>query len=162
VSERGKGRLLDSEMRGRDVMADTKVLIVDDEEDFANTLAERMRSRGLIAHVATSGEEALKAIAGASYDAVVLDLVMPGINGIETLKRMLSLRSELQVIMLTGRGSIEKGVEAVRGGAFEFLEKPVNFDTLLSRIDEAKSRKTALTEETMKEMIEEMLRRWGV
>jgi len=142
-------------------MADTKILIVDDEEEFASTLAERMNNRGLKADTVTSGEEALQSIADVSYDAIVLDLAMPGMDGIETLKRMLSLRPELQIILLTGRGTIQKGIEAVKSGAFEFLEKPVKFDTLLSKIDEAKSRKMTLTAEKTNDMIDELLKRKG-
>ncbi len=142
-------------------MAELRVLIVDDEEDFANTLAERMKNRGLIADTVSSGEEALTAITRALYDAIVLDLAMPGMDGIETLKRMLAVKPELQVILLTGRGTIEKGIESMRSGAFEFLEKPIKFDVLLSKVSEAKSRAMALTEGKTKEMIEEMLRRWG-
>jgi DNA-binding NtrC family response regulator len=142
-------------------MAELRVLIVDDEEDFAATLAERMNGRGLIAETVSSGEEALIAVSRAVYDAVVLDLAMPGMDGIETLKRMLAIKPQLQVILLTGRGTIEKGIESIRSGAFEFLEKPIKFDTLLSKVNEAKSRAMALTEEKTKDMIEEMLRRWG-
>jgi DNA-binding NtrC family response regulator len=143
------------------MMADLRVLIVDDEEEFATTLAERMKNRGLIADVALSGRDGLAAVTNASYDAVVLDLAMPGMDGLETLKRMLAVKPELQVILLTGRGTIEKSVESIRSGAFEFLEKPIKFDTLLSKVSEAKARKRELTEEKTQEMIEEMLRRWG-
>jgi DNA-binding NtrC family response regulator len=143
------------------MMADLRVLIVDDEEEFATTLAERMKNRGLIADVALSGRDGLAAVTNASYDAVVLDLAMPGMDGLETLKRMLAVKPELQVILLTGRGTIEKSVESIRSGSFEFLEKPIKFDTLLSKVSEAKARKRELTEEKTQEMIEEMLRRWG-
>ena len=142
-------------------MANTRVLIVDDEEEFANTLAERMTNRGLEAHTVSTGEEALESIKHMSFDAIVLDLAMPGIDGIETLKRMLALKPELQIILLTGRGTIEKGVEAVRSGAFEFLEKPVKFDALLGKIVEAKTKTTTLTIEKTGDMIDEILKRKG-
>jgi DNA-binding NtrC family response regulator len=143
-------------------MPETRVLIIDDEEEFANTLAERMRTRGLIADTVNSGEEAVKSAANALYDVAVLDLAMPGMDGIETLRRLLSIRPELQVILLTGHGTVGKSVEAVKSGAFEFLEKPVKFDDLLSKISEAKSRKSALAEEKMDDMVEEILRRYGI
>ncbi|RKX21073.1 MAG: response regulator [Candidatus Zixiibacteriota bacterium] len=142
-------------------MASTRILIVDDEEEFANTLAERMRNRNLEVDTVSNGEEALESIVGVSYDAVVLDLAMPGMDGIETLKQMLSIKPDLQVILLTGRGSVEKGVEAIKSGAFEFLEKPVKFENLLDKINMAKSKKDALSEEHTSDMIDEILRRKG-
>jgi DNA-binding NtrC family response regulator len=142
-------------------MPNTSVLIVDDEEDFANTLAERMNNRGLKVDVAFNGESALEFVESKPYDAVVLDLAMPGMDGIETLKRMLALNSNLQVIILTGRATVKKGVEAVREGAFEFLEKPVRFDTLVDKINLAKSRASELTEERLNDMIDEIMKRRG-
>lgn len=142
-------------------MTDTRVLIVDDEEDFANALAERMRNRDLQVDIVGNGEDAIKSVSEAAYDAVVLDMIMPGLDGIETLKQILSINPDLQVILLTGRGTIEKGVEAVKYGAFEFLEKPVKFDILLSKIDKAKSVKAALTEERTNEMIDKIMRSKG-
>ncbi|MCK4462009.1 MAG: response regulator, partial [candidate division Zixibacteria bacterium] len=87
----------------------TRVLIVDDERDFAGALAERMQNRGLEVDTAYSGPEALKFVASRTYHAVVLDLAMPGMDGIETLQRMLSLNADLQVILLTGRATVDKG-----------------------------------------------------
>lgn len=142
-------------------MPNTRVLIVDDEEEFASSLAERMRNRGLIADTVNSGEEAVKSVAQGLYDVAVLDLAMPGMDGIETLKQLLSVKPELQVILLTGYATIGKSVEAVKSGAFEFLEKPVKFDDLLDKIREAESKKTALTEEKMDEMVKEIIRRYG-
>ena len=142
-------------------MADTRVLIVDDEEDFANALAERMINRGLAVDIVGNGEAAIESVGQTSYDAIVLDLIMPGLDGIETLKQMLQIKPNLQIILLTGRGTIEKGIEAVRSGAFEFLEKPVKFDSLLKKIDKAKSKKAALTEEKTNELINEILKRKG-
>lgn len=142
-------------------MENTKVLIVDDEIDFVDALAERMRNRGLVVDTAFSGQEALEFVTSKTYHAIVLDLAMPGMDGIETLKRMLSLNADLQVILLTGRATVDKGIEAMRSGAFEFLEKPVNIDTLITRIGDAKSRKTALTETKMDDMIEKIVKRKG-
>jgi len=142
-------------------MPKTQVLIVDDEEDFANALAERMTNRGLTADVAFSGDKALELVESKPYDAVVLDLAMPGMDGIETLKRMLAINADLQVIILTGRATVTQGVEAVKEGAFEFLEKPVHIDALVDKINVAKSRKSTLTEERLNEMIDEITKRKG-
>ena len=142
-------------------MEKTRVLIVDDERDFAGALAERMQKRGLEVDTAFSGPEALKFVASRTYHAVVLDLAMPGMDGIETLQRMLSLNADLQVILLTGRATVDKGIEAMKSGAFEFLEKPVKIDTLVAKIDDAKSRKTALTELRIDDMIDEIVKHKG-
>ena len=139
----------------------TRVLIVDDEEDFANALSERMRNRGLEADTAFNGPDAIKLVKSHSYDAIVLDLAMPGMDGIETLKRMLAVNANLQVIILTGQATVSKGVEAVKEGAFEFLEKPVRLDELVGKIGQAKSVCTALTESRINDMIDEIVKRKG-
>jgi DNA-binding NtrC family response regulator len=142
-------------------MPNTRVLIVDDEEDFATALAERMTNRGLQADVAFNGESALEFVESKPYDAVVLDLAMPGMDGIETLKRMLAHNPDLQVIILTGKATVKQGVEAVREGAFEFLEKPVRIDMLVDKINVAKSKKAMLSEERLNDMINEIMKRRG-
>lgn len=139
----------------------TRVLIVDDEEDFANALSERMRNRGLEADTAFNGPDAIKLVKSHRYDAIVLDLAMPGMDGIETLKRMLAVNANLQVIILTGQATVSKGVEAVKEGAFEFLEKPVRLDELVGKIGQAKSVGTALTESRINDMIDEIVKRKG-
>ncbi len=142
-------------------MIKARILIVDDEEDFATALAERMVNRGFSVDTAFSGSEALEFVQSKPYDAVVLDLAMPGMDGMETLKSMLTIKADLQVIILTGRATVPKSVKAVKEGAFEFLEKPVRLDDLVGKIDEAKSRSTALTEEKMNEMMDEIMKRRG-
>jgi DNA-binding NtrC family response regulator len=142
-------------------MAGTRVLIVDDEVDFAKALAERMVSREFDVDTAFDGSAALEFVQSKSYDAVVLDLSMPGMDGMETLKRMLSINADLQVIILTGRATVAKGVAAVKEGAFELLEKPVQLNDLVGKIDEAKSRSIALSESKMNDMIDEITKRRG-
>ena len=111
-----------------------RVLLVDDETEFTDAIGERMRMRGLDVDTAATGEEGLDKAARTHYDAVVLDLAMPGIDGMETLRRLMEMQSDSQVIMLTAHGTIEKGVEAVKQGAADFMEKPVDFDKLLKRL----------------------------
>ena len=142
-------------------MAKTHVLVVDDEQDFASALAERMRTRGLDADTAFSGEDAIELIKTRTYDAVVLDLAMPGMDGIATLKAMLALNADLQVIILTGQATVSAGVEALKQGAFEFVEKPVKLDDLVGKIDQASSRSSELTESSMNDMIDQILKRRG-
>ncbi len=142
-------------------MAAIQVLIVDDEEEFANTLAERMRNRDIVVNVVGNGEDAIASVSKTAYDAIILDLIMPGLDGIETLKQILSINPDLQVILLTGRGTVSKSVEALKIGAFEFLEKPIKFDDLLGKIDNAKSLKTTLSEKRTQEMIDKIIGRKG-
>ena len=142
-------------------MEKTQVLVVDDEQDFATALVERMQNRGLAAECVFSGEDAVERVKSHHFDAVVLDLAMPGMDGIETLKAMLSVNADLQIIILTGRATVSAGVEAVKKGAFEFLEKPVKLGELVTKIDKARARASALTETKMNDMIDEIMKRRG-
>ena len=119
-----------------------KVLLVDDEEDFVNTLAERMKNRGMDVTTSTSAMEALGKIEEESFDAVVLDLMMPGFDGLQALKIIKEKRPEIQVILLTGHASVRSGVEAIKLGATEFLEKPANIEVLTEKIKKIMSEKS--------------------
>jgi DNA-binding NtrC family response regulator len=142
-------------------MAKANVLLVDDEEDFTATLAERMEERGLQVDVSSNGPDAIRQVEDKSYDAVVLDLAMPGMNGIETLKRLLAKKPDLQVILLTGRATVRDGVEAMASGAVEFLEKPADLDTLMKHIEKASVNRVLLTEKRVQKTITEILRKKG-
>lgn len=138
-------------------MVKTRVLLVDDEVDFVETLAERLRSRGMEVEVATSGAQAIDKVDEHSFDAVVLDLAMPGMDGIETLKKLLKKNPDLQVMLLTGQATIKSAVEATNLGALDVLEKPTDIETLMEKIGEAQSKKVALGEKRVQEMIERVL-----
>lgn len=138
-------------------MADERVLLVDDEEDFTRLLAERLRARGLEVEVAPSGTAALAKVAGGNYDVILLDLAMPGMDGIETLRRLHDDNPDLQVILLTGQATLQKGVEAVKLGAREVLEKPADMETLLAKISDAKLDRVMLVEKRMEEKIRDLL-----
>jgi DNA-binding NtrC family response regulator len=142
-------------------MAKANVLLVDDEEDFTATLSERMEARGLEVDVSSNGSDAIRRVEEKNYDAVVLDLAMPGMNGIDTLKLLLAKNPDLQVILLTGRATIRDGVEAMASGAIEFLEKPADLDTLLKHIERASANRVLLTEERVQETITDILRKKG-
>lgn len=141
---------------------DEKVLLVDDEEEFTQLLAERLEARGLTVDTAPSGFVALEKIeAGENYDVIVLDLAMPGMDGLETLERLLAANEDLQVILLTGHATLQKGIEAVRRGAREVLEKPANLPDLLDKISEAKLDRVMLVEKRMEESIQDILKSKG-
>ena len=138
-----------------------RVLLVDDEEDFLKTLAERLETRGLQVTTATSGEKALASVEGQEYDLIVLDLAMPGFDGIETLKRIKALQPEVEIIMLSGQGSIRTSIEAMKLGACDFLQKPVDINELMGKIGEAKEKRMLMLETKSIAEIEKILHTKG-
>jgi DNA-binding NtrC family response regulator len=135
-----------------------KVLLVDDEVDFLDTLSERMRDRGMNVSTTTSAEEALKKVDAESYDAIVLDLMMPEMDGLELLKAIKKKRPELQVILLTGYASVGKGIEAMKFGAVDFLEKPADLKVLTEKIKEAQAHKMLIVEKQVEEKMKNIIR----
>ena len=142
-------------------MANEKILLVDDNIEFTEVLAERMESRGLKVDTAKDGTTAVDKVKDTSYDAIILDLAMPGIDGIETLKMLLKRQPDLQVILLTGHASVEKGVEAVKLGAMDFLEKPADLEKLLEKIKQAKNQKMLIVEHKAEEKITKIIKEKG-
>jgi DNA-binding NtrC family response regulator len=132
---------------------------VDDEVDFTEVLAQRMESRGIAVDTAGGGREALEKAKHKSYDAIVLDLSMPEMDGMETLQRLLSENPDLQVIVLTGRATVEKGVKAIQLGAMEFLEKPAELPELVEQIQRAKAKKMVLVEKRIEAKMKDILQR---
>jgi DNA-binding NtrC family response regulator len=114
-----------------------KVLFVDDEEDFVRTMAERMEMRDLGGDVALSGQQALDMLRDGVPDVMVLDLKMPGIGGMDVLRRVKQSYPRVQVIIMTGHGSDEDEAEARRLGAFEYLRKPVDIAQLVEAVRNA-------------------------
>jgi CheY-like chemotaxis protein len=111
-----------------------KVLVVDDEESFARTLSERIRMRELSANAVFSGNEAIGSIEKVKPDVMVLDLKMPGMGGMDVLKKVKADHPDMQVIILTGHGTDQDRDEAYQLGASDYLEKPVELSTLVARI----------------------------
>ena len=118
------------------------VLFVDDEPDFLQTLLKRMRKRDVNAAGVGSGEEALVHLAQFPADVVVLDVRMPGMGGIETLRAIKKKTPLTEVVMLTGHASLEVAREGMENGAFDYLMKPVDIDDLLYKIQDACHKKT--------------------
>lgn len=117
------------------------VLLVDDEAEFRDLLEKRLRKRNLALLSAGSGEEALAIVAREAVDVVVLDVRMPGMDGRETLREIKRLKPEVEVIMLTGHASVEVALEGMALGAFDYLLKPVSFDELLFKLQDAAEKK---------------------
>jgi DNA-binding NtrC family response regulator len=137
------------------------VLVVDDEEQFLKVFSQRLEGRGLKVDTSSTGEEALNKVKSKEFDAIVLDLVMPGMSGIETLKRIRSENPDVQIIILTGHGTIEKSVEAVKEGAIDFLEKPADLNKIMEKIAQAKEKKVVLIEKKHEAHVKEILEKKG-
>ena len=142
-------------------MSQSTVLLVDDEEDFVKVLAERLEARGLTVDTAANGELALEKAGKRPFDAIVLDMAMPGMNGIETLQGLLRINPDLQVILLTGRATLGQAVEAMKLGALDFLEKPVDIETLVVKITEAAENKAALEGKHAEDQVSEIVSKKG-
>jgi DNA-binding NtrC family response regulator len=118
-----------------------KVLIVDDEKDFLDIMAERMSARDMDVSTATSAENALKMVMQESYDAVIMDLMMPEMDGFTALKLFKETRPDLPIILLTANVPEEKCIEAIKLGAMDVIEKPADLNLLTQKIEEAKALK---------------------
>jgi len=134
-----------------------KVLLVDDEKDFLEALSERMETRGMQVSTTTSAKDALDRVENQSYDAVILDLMMPEMDGLETLVALKKKRPELQVILLTGHATVEKGIEAMKLGAMDFIEKPADLQALTEKIKKAQAQKMILVEKESEKKIKEIV-----
>ncbi|HEX5680497.1 MAG TPA: response regulator [Desulfobacterales bacterium] len=134
-----------------------KVLIVDDDKAFLAILAERMQNRGMEVSTAESAAAAMQLLAKESYDAVLLDLMMPEMGGIEAFQIMRRTQPEVQVIFLTGHPSVSKGVEAMKLGAMDFLPKPVDMNELSEKIKQAKASRMILAAKRTQEKIRRIL-----
>ena len=118
-------------------MGALKVLLVDDEEDFVSALAERLQLRGIDVQTATDGETAMQIIEASPPQVVVLDVMMPGLGGMDVLQRIKLKRPRLPVILLTGHGSVQAGSDGMNQGAFDYLVKPVDIDELIQKMRDA-------------------------
>ncbi len=142
-------------------MSDTSVLLVDDEPDFVQVLSHRLEGRDLSVETATSGEQALEKAREHVFDAIVLDMAMPGLSGVETLTALKEINPDLQVIVLTGRATLAQAVEAMKAGALDLMEKPAEMDELVTLIDEAAHRRASLDDERIRRRIDEITRKRG-
>lgn len=136
----------------------TKVMLVDDEKDFIEILSQRLETRGLKVIAVTSGEEALAMATDQNFDVAVVDFAMPGINGIETLMQIKEKRPDIEVIMLTGQGTIQSGIEAMKHGAIDYLEKPVDLNILMEKIRQAKQQRMVALEKKSAEEVKNILK----
>lgn len=125
----------------------SRVLLVDDEREFVQTLSERLEMRDVGSAVAFDGESALQMIKNDEPDVMILDLKMPGIDGIEVLRRVKATNPHVEVIILTGHGSDEDCKTCMALGAFAYLQKPVDIDALSETLKRANEKARGLTNE---------------
>lgn len=142
-------------------MSETRVLLVDDEKDFLMVLSERLARRDLDVDTALDGATAVEKARDRTYDAVLLDMAMPGLDGVETLKRLKETTPDIQVIVLTGRATMAQAVEAMKAGALDLIEKPADLDELVTLIDDAARRRATLDDERVQRRIDEITRKRG-
>jgi len=142
-------------------MNEVTVLLVDDEAEFVEALGERLRLRGLAVESAASGTAAIELARQRRFDAVLLDMAMPGLDGVETLSRLLADNPDLQVILLTGRATLAQAVTAMKLGALDLLEKPAPLATIVERIEEAATRRAARDDERIAQRMREITRKQG-
>ena len=117
-----------------------KVLLVDDEEDLSLVLAERLEMRGFDAKGVISSDEALDLIEETEFDVMVVDVKMPGIGGLDLMRKVKQRRPATQVILFTGHGSSKEGELGISEGAFDYLIKPIKIEDLMTKIEKAAGR----------------------
>jgi two-component system, OmpR family, response regulator len=123
-------------------MKKAKILLVDDEVAFTKYLSIFLANRGHEVTAVYDGASAIEIIEGQEFDVAVLDLRMPGINGIETLKVLKKRKPLLEIIILTGHGTVDSAIEGVQHGAFDYATKPIALNDLYERISQALERKS--------------------
>ncbi len=138
-----------------------KVLLVDDEKDFVESLAQRLELREFEIQTALEGDQALNLIRENGYDVVVLDVLMPGKDGIEILREIKNIQPLIQVIMLTGNATVETAIEGMKLGAYDYLMKPVETEALVEKITKASAIKTEHEERISKAEIDNIIKRRG-
>lgn len=138
-----------------------RILLVDDEEQFLELLSQRLEIRGLKVSSVTSGEEALAQVEEQNFDVIVVDLSMPGIDGIETLKQLKEKDPDAEVIILTGHATVQSGIKAMKLGAEDFLTKPVELGVLLETINAAREKKMIILEKKSQDEIKDILVKKG-
>jgi len=121
--------------------SDIKVLLIDDEQTLLEYLSKRLLREGFTVKATFSGEEAIEAATNDNFDVAVVDLKMPGIDGVETQKRLHEIQPFLQCIVLTGHGSVETALESGQEDAFQYLLKPIDYEILVNTIKDAYEKK---------------------
>lgn len=139
----------------------THILLVDDEKDFVETLAERLDNRGFAVATVFSGDEALAWLDEHDTDVVILDVVMPGKDGMETLKEIKNKKPLIEVVMLTGHATVQTAIDGMKLGAYDYLMKPTDMGDLVAKVEGAQKRKTEHEERIRQAQIDRIVRTRG-
>jgi len=134
-------------------MIGSKILLVDDEVVFTNNMSKLVSARGYTVTAVNSGDAAIEQLQKQDFDVVVLDLKMPGMDGLTTLKEIKKLGLFTQTLILTGHGSIDSALEAIKLGAYDYLTKPCEIDELVAKIEGAWEKKD---DDARKDMMEKL------
>jgi len=141
-------------------MTIANVLLVDDEVPFVETITKRLTKRKLTVTAAHSGQDALDMLSKSNdVEVVVLDVKMPGMDGIETLQKIKSQFPLAEVIMLTGHATVESAIEGMKLGAFDYLMKPCDIETLIAKVQEAAAKKRQHEEKIIEARVKEITSR---
>ncbi len=135
------------------------ILLVDDEADFVEMLSLRLKESGETVLTAHSGSQCLEILEKSEIDVIILDVKMPGMDGIETLQEVKKRHPLIEVIMLTGHGTIDTAVQGMKLGAFDFLMKPADFDVFTAKVNQARQRRHDQIERIRKAEAATLLRR---
>lgn len=138
-------------------MSIANIMLVDDEVPFVEAMTRRLTKRDVEIHSAHSGEEALQKLSKTNtIEVVILDIKMPGMDGIEALKQIKSRYPLVEVIMLTGHATVESGIEGMKQGAFDYLMKPCDINDLVGKVQEAARKKRQHEEKIIQARIKEI------
>ncbi len=136
-----------------------RALVVDDEEDFLETLVKRLNKRNIETTGVTSGEQALEMMKQKLFDVVILDIKMPGgMDGIEALREMKKIQPLVQVLLLTGHASVETSIEGMKLGAFDYVLKPIKLEEILVKLAQAFEKKDSHDQKIRSARIKELIR----
>ena len=139
------------------------VMLVDDEVPFVETMTKRLSKRNLSIVTAFNGEEALETLSKRrNMDVVILDVKMPGMDGIETLKEIKKSYPLTEVIMLTGHATVESAIEGMKLGAYDYLMKPCDIEKLMAKVEEATQKKRDHEEKIREAKVKEALSTHGL
>jgi DNA-binding NtrC family response regulator len=135
----------------------TRILMVDDEKEFLETLAERLAMRDYDVTTSLSGEDAVARIKASRFDVVILDVSMPGMDGVDTLREIKRLAPLIEVIMLTGHATVDSAIDGMKLGAFDYLKKPCETEDLVVKIEQAYRQKSAHEDRIRQARIKEII-----
>jgi DNA-binding NtrC family response regulator len=147
--------------REAEIAVTVRVLLVDDEEEFVETLAQRLEVRDFDVTTALSGADALERTEDTEIDLVILDVQMPGVDGLEVLREIKQRKPLIEVIMLTGHATVQTAIDGMKLGAFDFLLKPAETEELVEKINRAFSRKAEHDRRIQEAEIDDIVKRRG-